>query len=73
MLASEWGLLSQGVCPVSAWSSAGAKEVLPCSFTPAIVAKLELRSLNENGLAAEWMSLSHPKKMMGGIRTFLCA
>lgn len=61
-LAPEWGLLSQGVCLVSAWSRAGGKEALSCSLTPTIVAKLELGSSNENGLAAEWASLSHPKE-----------
>lgn len=57
-LASEWGLLSQRVCLVSAWSSAGGKEALSFSLTPAIVAKLELGSSNENGLAPELVSLS---------------
>lgn len=55
-LASEWGFL------VSAWSSAAGKEAPSCSLAPAVVAKLELGSSNENGLAAEWVSPSHPKK-----------
>lgn len=60
--APEGYLFSQEVCLGSAWSSAGGKEALSCSLTPTIVAKLELGSSNENGLAAEWVSLSQPEE-----------
>lgn len=47
-----WGSL----CLVSAWSSDGRKGALSWSSAPAV--KLELASINENGLAAEWMTES---------------
>lgn len=42
------------------------------SSAPAVTVKLELASPKYNGLAAEWVTLSHPKNVMGGMRTFHC-
>lgn len=58
-----WGSL----CLVSAWSSDGRKGALSWSSAPAV--KLELASKMKMGLLLNgW--LSHPKNLMGGIRTF---
>lgn len=63
-LLDEW---SGGVC----WCRVMGKGAL--SWSPALAVMANgLASADENGLVAEWVSLSHPKNLLGGIRTFLC-
>lgn len=60
------------MCLEQRWQeSDGGKEALSWSSAPAVTVNLELALPNDSGLAAEWVTLSHPKSVMGGIRTFL--
>ena len=52
--------------------SGGAMGTLPWSLPLAGMVKLELVSPNENGFAAGWVTLCHPKNLMSSRRNFLC-